>query len=187
MDELKSRAEGIIASTCNTGHKLVWGDGSLDARIAIVGEAPGAKEEELGKPFVGPAGMLLDKELKNAGLNRSEIWVTNVVKCRPIKQTDGSISNRTPTAKEVKQWFYILMEELEIIGPGIIICAGAIAAKLLIRKDFAIMKEHGMWHDGPFRTRIIATFHPAYILRQVGRYRDTAIEAFRSDMRKAAE
>ncbi|MEN6370850.1 MAG: uracil-DNA glycosylase [Armatimonadota bacterium] len=186
MADLKERAMRISPEVCDPGHhKLVWGEGSLVAEVAFVGEAPGDKEEAEGRPFVGQAGKLLDRELKQLGINRNDLWITNAVKCRPVKESAGILVNRTPTAKEIKNWLGPLMEELEIIHPHIIVCLGAVAAKALINKSFALTKERGLWFDGPFDSRIIATFHPAYILRQVGDNWDIAMEMFRQDLRQA--
>lgn len=176
----------MAVETCDVGHdKLVWGDGSLVAEVALVGEAPGDKEEAAGCPFVGPAGKLLDRALEQMGVRRADLWITNVVKCRPVKVSVGTLSNRTPTVKEARQWLGPLIEELEIIHPRIIVCLGAVAAKSLIGKDFALMKQRGLWFEGPFDSRITATFHPSYVLRQVGDAWEVAMEAFRMDLEQA--
>jgi len=188
MAELKERAERAAPAICQAGHSgLVWGEGSLSALIAIVGEAPGDKEEKLGRPFVGPAGRLLDRELERAGLKREQTWITNVVKCRPTRETRAGTINRPPAVKEVHDWLGFLMEELTIISPRVIVCAGAVAASALIHKSFALTKDRGRWFEGPLGTRAIATFHPAYLLRQVGDAWDSSMAAFRSDLRQAAE
>lgn len=187
LDEIKQQAAALVPQVCEPDHGLVWADGPPDAKIALVGEAPGDKEEKLGRPFVGPAGKLLDRELAGVGLDRDDIWVTNVVKCRPTREMGGRMINRAPTAGEVRAWEQLLVEELQTVSPRIIICAGALAAKTLIRRDFALTKERGIWFDGPFGTQAIATFHPAYILRQINEDWDRAIEAFRLDLAQVAE
>jgi len=187
MAELKERAKAIAAEICDPGHsELVWGEGSLAAEIALVGEAPGEKEEAKGRPFVGPAGKMLDRELKRLGLDRKNLWITNIVKCRPVKVSGKILSNRTPTINETRQWLGVLIKELEIIHPKVIVCLGAVAAKALIDKNFALMKQRGQWFSGPFDTKIIATFHPAYILRQTGDNWELAMEAFRIDIKQAS-
>lgn len=186
MNDLGDRAEEMAPEVCEPGHRVVWGEGSLTARIAIVGEAPGDKEEKLGRPFVGPAGSLLEKELENVGIARDEVWITNVVKCRPTRESGGRTINRTPTAKEVRIWQEMLVQELEIISPEIVVCAGALAANTLIHKDFALTKERGEWFHTLFGSAI-ATYHPAYLLRQVGSDWDRTMEEFRSDLRRVAE
>jgi uracil-DNA glycosylase len=187
MAEVKERAEALAGEICGTEHPLVWGEGSLDARIAIVGEAPGDKEEKMQRPFVGPAGRLLDRELEGAGLDRPNLWITNVVKCRPTRSSAGGLVNRPPTAKEVNEWLSLLEEELKVVSPKVIICAGAVAANAIIHKDFQITKERGQWFISPLGPMALATFHPAYILRQLDDGWERAIEAFRSDLHTAAE
>lgn len=110
-----------------------------------------------------------------------------MAKCRPVTYAGGRITNRPPSAREINSWLDPLMEELEIIQPDVILCAGAVAAKTLIRKDFALSKERGRWFDGPHGAHIMATYHPAYLLRLLGQDRDDAMAAFRSDLQTAAE
>lgn len=187
MSELIKRAEKMSSVICLPGHGLVWGEGPLSAKLVMIGEAPGDKEEKLARPFVGSAGRLLDIELELAGIHRESTWLTNVVKCRPVKQTNGGTINRTPTAKEVEDWLGPLMEELEIIEPRLIVCLGAVAANLLIHRNFTLTSERGQWFDGPLKTRIMATFHPAYVLRQGGSSWNETLEAFRKDLKQTAE
>lgn len=187
MEDLTSRAAELAANVCLPGQRVVWGEGALDARIVVVGEAPGDKEEKLGRPFVGPGGSLLDRELELAGIDRRGIWVTNVVKCRPTRETHSGLINRTPTVKEVHEWAPVLEKELDIINPEVIVCLGAVAANALIHGDFRITRERGRWFPTLFGPRTIATYHPAYLLRQVGPSWDSAIEEFRSDLRMIAD
>jgi DNA polymerase len=187
MDELRLRAERMTPAVCEHGRQLVWGEGPLSAKVAIVGEAPGDKEEKLRKPFVGPAGRLLDIELAKAGLRRSDMWLTNIVKCRPVRESSSGMVNRPPTLKESQDWLGPIIEELEIIDPKIVLCLGAVAANTLIHKNFALTKERGLWFEGPSGIRAIATFHPAYVLRQIGESWNETVEAFRRDLREVAE
>lgn len=187
MATLRERAELLAPAVCELERKLVWGEGPINAVAAFVGEAPGEREDKLGRPFVGPAGAFLDRELTRVGLSRDDLWITNVVKCRPTKIEDGRVANRSPNAKEIRAWSEFLMDELAIIRPKIIVCAGAPAAKALIRKDFALTKERGEWFEGPMGTKIIATFHPAYILRQIDPVMDRILVEFRQDLIKVAK
>ncbi|MDO8682876.1 MAG: uracil-DNA glycosylase [Armatimonadota bacterium] len=183
MKELRNRAESFAALSCEPGSTLVWGEGALDAKIAFVGEAPGDYETRLGRPFVGPAGQLFNRELERAGIDRAEVWISNVVKCRPITiSPSGRAVNRAPTRNEVAGWLPYLLEELKIIGPHIIVCLGAIAAMALISRDFAITKQRGQWFDGPLGAKIMATFHPSYILRVTAADGEEQQEAFRTDL-----
>jgi DNA polymerase len=187
MAQARDRAAKTAPKVCEPGRQLVWGEGPVNALAAIVGEAPGDREDKLGRPFVGPAGALLDRELARVGLNRGDFWITNVVKCRPTKPEGGRVSNRPPTVKEIRAWSDLLTEELLIVSPRIIVCMGAPAARALIRKDFAITKEHGEWFEGPFGSLAIATYHPAYVLRQMGQSVDRTLVEFRLDLLKVAE
>lgn len=187
MATLITRAELLAPAVCESGRNMVWGEGRMDALAAIVGEAPGEREDKLGRPFVGPAGALLDRELARVGLNRSDLWITNVVKCRPTRIEGTRLANRPPNAKELHAWTEFLMDELAIVRPQIIVCAGAPAAKTLIRKNFALTKEHGGWFIGPLGSKVIATYHPAYILRQIGPLMDKILVEFRQDLIKVAK
>lgn len=186
MAAIKDEAADLAPAVCGIGHGLVWGEGSLNARAAIVGEAPGDKEEQLSRPFVGPAGQLLDKELERVELRRDDVWITNVVKCRPTRHEGGRVTNRTPSTKEVRQWMGLLERELKIVRPEIIICMGGLAANALIHKDFRIAEERGRWFTSIFGPQAIATYHPAYLLRQLDENWNRTIEEFRSDLRMAA-
>jgi DNA polymerase len=164
----------------------VWGEGSLDARLCLVGEAPGETEARLGRPFVGQAGKLLDRELEQAGIDRSAVWITNVVKCRPVAVSPtGRATNRPPNREEVDCWLPVLMKELAIIRPKVVVCLGAVAAKALIGKTFAITKQRGQWYDGPLDIKISATFHPSYILRTLAAGDKEQEESFRKDLAEA--
>src|SRR5207248_1875622 len=144
-------------------------EGSPDARLGLVGEAPGETEAREGRPFVGRAGRLLDHELAAVGIERGALWISNVVKCRPTREEGGRVANRPPTMREVRAWLPLLEEELDILRPRVILCLGGIAAKALIRPDFGMMRERGTWTEAPAIPRfpwlraISATFHPAYL------------------------
>jgi uracil-DNA glycosylase len=179
MELLRERAMETSATYGNPA--TVWGAGSLDATIALVGEAPGEQERRLRRPFVGPAGQLLDCELAQAGIVRSEIWITNVVKQRPVAMSaSGRPVNRPPEQVEIAYWFPYLLDELAILRPLVIVCLGAVAAKAIIKQEFAISKERGVWFEGPWGSRAIATFHPSYLLRS-----PDGIHLFRQDLAEA--
>jgi uracil-DNA glycosylase family protein len=145
--------------------QVVSGEGNVDARVMLVGQGPGAVEEETGRPFVGPAGMLLDQTLAEAGLQRETLWVTNLIKCRAIKREKGRVVDRTPSAAEVKACRPWLEEELKIIQPEIVVCIGTPAAHALIDKKLKMNEEHGQFREGAHGIRFLATFHPSYVLR----------------------
>ncbi|MBD3369139.1 uracil-DNA glycosylase [Candidatus Fermentibacteria bacterium] len=138
-------------------NRLVFGDGNPEAGIVLIGEGPGANEDRTGKPFVGRAGKLLDKILASIDLNRSKVYITNVVKCRPPR-------NRTPRRDEVTSCLWILEEQVRIMRPGIIIALGASAARTITGMDKGI----GMLRSGLHRFMgypVMATYHPAALLR----------------------
>jgi len=135
----------------------VPGVGPLSADIMMVGESPGEQEDLQGKPFVGPAGQLLNKALEAIGWNRNDVYITNVLKCRPP-------NNRTPLVSEVASCYRHLQKEIELVKPKVIICVGAVAANTLIHPDFRITQEHGVWFENR-GIRMIAIYHPSYLLR----------------------
>lgn len=141
--------------------QVVFGDGNPEARLMLVGEGPGGDEDRIGKPFVGRAGQLLNRILEAAEIPREEIYITNVVKCRPP-------GNRTPVQTEVDACSSYLAKQFKLINPEIVICLGALATRTIIDKSAAITRVRGQWHekDG---IRFIATFHPAALLRDPGK------------------
>jgi DNA polymerase len=154
-----------LGAQCPDGRPPVFGAGAITARLAIVGEAPAERDEATGRPFSGPAGSLLDHLLGRAGLSRDELWLTNVVKCRPVKLDGRFVRNRPPTQAEIRSWADELRQELEAIQPRVVLCFGATAAAAVIRKGFKLTQERGRWFPGPAGSQATATFHPAYILR----------------------
>ena len=142
----------------NPNECFVKGFGPLDARIMIIGEAPGREESEQGKPFVGRSGKLLSILLQNAEINREKLYITNVVKYRPE-------NNKTPNRKECMEWANIfLKKEIEIVSPRVILTLGASATKTLLGENTNITKEEGLVHNYEGKV-VIPTFHPAYLLR----------------------
>lgn len=135
----------------------VPGVGPLDADLMIVGEGPGAKEDEQGKPFVGPAGEVLNDIFKAIGWNRSDIYITNIIKCRPP-------GNRTPRPDEVAKCSQYLVKEIAMVQPKVILCLGSPAANAVIHPDFKITREQGTWFELPNHIMSMALFHPAYVL-----------------------
>lgn len=140
-----------------TRTNCVFGTGLRTARIMFIGEAPGEKEDLSGIPFVGAAGKLLDKYLEVVDISRDDVYIANILKCRPPK-------NRDPLPEEEDACIDYLREQVRLINPKIIVCLGRISAMRLIKPDFKITKEHGMWIEkGGFL--ITAVYHPALLLR----------------------
>ena len=140
--------------------KLVFGDGNPNAELVFVGEGPGRDEDAQGLPFVGRAGKLLTQMIEAMGLQRKDVYICNVVKCRPPE-------NRTPEKDEVAICSPFLLRQLDAIAPKVIVCLGSVAAQTLLETNRGISHFRGEWLD--FRGRkLIATYHPAYLLRNPG-------------------
>ncbi len=140
-----------------TRTNLVFGVGSETAEVLFVGEGPGEQEDLKGEPFVGPAGKLLDDMLAMIGLDRSRIYIANIVKCRPPH-------NRDPQQDEQQSCIGWLERQIDLLQPKIIVCLGRIAAMALIDPGFRITREHGQWFDRGGR-RCMAIYHPSALLR----------------------
>jgi DNA polymerase len=141
----------------STRHKIVFGDGNPKAELVFVGEGPGADEDAQGLPFVGRAGKLLTQMIEAMGLQRKDVYICNVVKCRPP-------GNRQPEEDEVRACSPFLLRQIDTIAPKAIVCLGAVAAKTLLQTNRGISQFRGEWLE--FRGRkLLATYHPAYLLR----------------------
>ena len=143
------------------GKKLVFSDGNKDAKVMIVGEAPGRTEDKLQKPFVGRAGKLLDSLLESINLNRSKVYITNVVNYRPDK-------NRKPTPQEINEFKKLLFKHIEIINPKCILLLGATAATAVLNHIGPLTEVRGKWKNIKITNsyfNILTTFHPAYLHR----------------------
>lgn len=157
-----------------TRTNCVFGTGSKTASLMFVGEAPGEKEDLSGVPFVGAAGRLLDKYLEAVGIDRNEVYIANILKCRPPK-------NRDPLPTEQEQCIGYLREQVKLIRPKIIVCLGRIAAMKLISPGYKITKEHGTFvKKGNFT--LSAVYHPAALLRDPRKKEDMY-----ADMKKIRE
>ena len=142
---------------CQTRNNVVFGTGNRQADIMFIGEGPGADEDLQGEPFVGKAGKLMNMAFETVGLKREDVYIANILKCRPPK-------NRDPLLEEEEACIDYLREQVRIIQPKIIVCLGRIAAMKLIKPDYKITKEHGTWvRKGNFL--MTAVYHPAALLR----------------------
>ena len=163
----KLKAECTCCASCalaSTRTNLVFGCGNEHSRIMFVGEGPGQQEDEQGEPFVGPAGKLLDVELELIGLSREDVYIANIVKCRPPQ-------NRDPLPEEQDACRGWLDRQISLVDPAIIVCLGRISAKALIDPGFMITKQHGQWFEKDGR-KYIATYHPSALLRDVSKRPD---------------
>lgn len=157
MDEQEVRGCrrcGLCRSRTNT----VFGEGNPDAQVFFIGEGPGANEDEQGRPFVGRAGQLLDKMIESMGLRREDVFIANIVKCRPP-------DNREPAPDEVAACTPYLERQLEIIRPKVIVTLGRPASQYMLKTKIPMGRLRGQWHTWR-GIKLMPTFHPAYILRQ---------------------
>ncbi|MBF0356761.1 MAG: uracil-DNA glycosylase [Alphaproteobacteria bacterium] len=171
LDALREALEALEGCALKTtATQLVFADGNPDAKVMFVGEAPGADEDRIGRPFVGQAGRLLDKMLASIGLDRSNAYITNLLPWRPP-------GNRTPTPQEVAQLLPFLERHIELADPQLLVLLGGTAAQAVLAHSEGITKLRGKWFDyatpGLVRpVSALATFHPAYLLRQPAQKRE---------------
>src|ERR1043166_3255437 len=163
LDELRAILDGFDGCALKgTARQLVFADGNPQARVMFVGEAPGRDEDIEGLPFVGRSGQLLDRMLAAIGLDRTGSYIANVIPWRPP-------GNRTPTPQETSICLPFTRRQIELADPDVLVCLGSPAAQALLELKDGIMKTRGRWfnyHTGTREIRAIATFHPAYLLRQ---------------------
>lgn len=159
LEILRSEVAGCFAcdELARTRTQTVFGVGNPNARLCFMGEAPGADEDRLGEPFVGRAGQLLDKMIEACTLSRGEVYILNVLKCRPPE-------NRNPAPEEARNCRGFLQRQLELINPEYICCLGAVAAQNFLQTDTPIGRLRGRVHEHAGR-KVICTYHPAYLLR----------------------
>ena len=159
-DYQKLKEEALKCHRCQLregANGVVMGEGNIDNKIMLIGEGPGANEDRLGRPFVGRAGKLMDKILDAVNLKREELYITNVIKCRPP-------GNRVPNQNEFEACVSILRAEIELIQPKVIVTLGSTATKYLIDPEESITNVRGKWFKRG-NIFILPTFHPAYLLR----------------------
>lgn len=163
LAELEARIQGCLACPLGPGRlRFVFGEGDPKARMMFVGEGPGRDEDLQGRPFVGKAGELLDKMIGAIGLTRGQVYIANVVKCRPP-------DNRVPTGPEAAACLGYLRRQIELIAPGVIVTLGATPLRALVGEGAGITRVRGQWRRVKVGDRdipVMPTFHPAYVLRQ---------------------
>jgi uracil-DNA glycosylase len=163
LEKLKKSISSIKnCSLKNGATNIVFSDGNPKAKIMLIGEAPGSNEDQEGLPFVGRAGILLDKMLASINLDRKKIYISNIINYRPPE-------NRRPTEEELNRYLPFIKKHIEIIDPQILVLLGSTAMNALIGNDVVISKVRGQWIEREFgkcKTSIIVTFHPAFLMRQ---------------------
>ncbi|MEN8212720.1 MAG: uracil-DNA glycosylase [Pseudomonadota bacterium] len=147
---------------CQSRSNTVLGTGDKNARLMVIGEAPGADEDRLGEPFVGRAGQLLTQMLLAAGFPRESVYITNILKCRPP-------GNRNPNAREISACHDYLQQQIQLVQPQLILAAGGVAATSLLQTDEAVGRLRGsIHHYGAAHVPLLVTYHPSYLLRKPG-------------------
>ena len=163
LDRLKKLIRNV--KNCNlqkNAKNMVFSDGNPKSKVMLIGEAPGANEDEEGLPFVGRAGALLDKMLASINLDRKKVYISNIINYRPP-------DNRRPTDEEIKRYLPFITKHIEIINPKILVLLGSTAMNALIGNEVVISKMRGKWIERKFgncKTSVIITFHPAFLMRQ---------------------
>ena len=188
-EEVKEAARGCTdCPLWEIGTQTVFGVGPVNARVMFIGEAPGAQEDKAGKPFVGPVGKLFDEALAHAGIDRSQVYVTNTVKHRPwIAGPSGRQKNRAPKQSEInacRQWH---TREVALVRPEMIVCLGAKAAQEILGRTFKLTQQRGRWHSTDTTAHVLATLHPSYVLIQPRDSYDQVRATFLSDIAMVAE
>ena len=163
LERLKKLINNIRnCSLKDSAKNMVFSDGNPKSKIMLIGEAPGANEDEEGLPFVGRAGTLLDKMLASINLDRKKVYISNIINYRPP-------NNRRPTDEEIKRYLPFIAKHIEIINPKILVLLGSTAMNALIGNQVVISKMRGKWIERKFgncKTSVIITFHPAFLMRQ---------------------
>jgi uracil-DNA glycosylase len=147
------------------GTQTVFGEGTADARVMLIGEQPGHEEDLAGHPFVGPAGRVLNRALAASGIARADVYVTNVVKHFKWEPRGKRRIHAKPSPSEIGACLPWLQAELDLVRPDVVVCLGATAAQALLGPGFRVTKQRGEWVRSPWAPRVLATVHPSSILR----------------------
>src|SRR5688572_24327806 len=166
LAEVRQRAAKCRACPLHRlGTQTVFGEGRADARVLFIGEQPGDQEDRAGRPFVGPAGKLLDEALAKAGIDRADVYVTNAVKHFKWKPAGKRRLHQKPNSREIAACRVWLDTELELIAPDVVVALGATAAQSLMGRAFRVTQQHGEVFTVPWAKGFVATIHPSSILR----------------------
>lgn len=166
LTELKEAMAKVDISIKHCATNMVFGMGNTKADVLLLGEAPGAEEDKQGLPFVGQSGQLLDKVLAAVGLDRTKVYITNILPWRPP-------GNRTPNTQEVALFRPYVLKHISLINPKVVVCLGGTSTKALLQTSDGIMKLHGRWTTTEgISAKIMPTFHPAYLLRSPSQKRE---------------
>lgn len=166
LEAIRKRLEGCeCCSLCRNAKNIVFGEGNPDADVMVIGEAPGAVEDETGRPFVGPAGRLLTDIIeKGMGLKRGDVYIANIAKCRPP-------GNRDPLPEEIRECIGFLQEQIRVVEPKVIVALGKVAAQTLLDTEAPITALRGNFAEYQ-GVRLMPTYHPSYLLHNPAKKRD---------------
>ena len=189
LEELRAAAAGCRACDLwKTGTQTVFGEGSERAEVMMVGEQPGDREDIEGRPFVGPAGRLLDKALEQVGIDRDLVYMTNVVKHFKWRPRGKRRIHQKPNIEEIRACRPWLDSELALVQPRVLVCLGSVAAQALLGRQFRVTRERGRFVESPLAERVTATVHPSSILRAGDdEGRRLAMAEFVEDLRVVAQ
>jgi uracil-DNA glycosylase family protein len=188
LPKLREAAAGCTACPLHeTGTQTVFGEGTSSAEVVFVGEQPGDQEDLQGRPFVGPAGKLLDKALEDAGIDRSKVYVTNVVKHFKWQARGKRRIHQKPNWSEIAACRPWLEAELDVIEPRVLVCLGATAAHALLGRDFRVSRQRGELVESNLAENVIATVHPSSILRADDETREREYQELVKDLKTVAE
>jgi DNA polymerase len=188
LPKLREAAAGCTACDLyKTGTQTVFGEGTRSAEAMFVGEQPGDREDREGRPFVGPAGRLLDEALEDAGIDRTQVYVTNVVKHFKWVGRGTRRIHQKPNWQEIAACRPWLEAELAVVEPRVLVCLGATAAQALLGRKFRVTKERGRPVESELAEHVLATIHPSAILRGEPELRERDYTAFVSDLKAVAK
>jgi uracil-DNA glycosylase family protein len=189
LEKLRAAAAGCKACPLwKSGTQTVFGEGAPRAKVIFVGEQPGNDEDLAGKPFVGPAGKLLDQVLHEVGIDRNEVYVTNVVKHFKWEPVGKRRIHKKPNAREIAACRPWLDAEIDLLKPQVIVLLGATAAQALLGNDFRVTQHRGEMIESPLAPQVVATVHPSSILRMPDAdARHQARKQFVEDLKKVAK
>ena len=189
LDKVRlAAAECKACDLWKTGTQTVFGEGAAPARLMLVGEQPGDKEDLAGRPFVGPAGRILDQALEEAGIDRDGVYVTNAVKHFKWEPRGKRRLHKRPNAAEITACRPWLDREIELVRPRVVVCLGATAAQALLGRAFRVTQQRGEFFPQPEGHLVTATVHPSSILRAPDpAARATELAAFTDDLRQVAK
>jgi uracil-DNA glycosylase family protein len=188
LKKLREAAAGCRACPLHeTGTQTVFGEGLKRARLMLIGEQPGDREDIEGHPFVGPAGRILDQALEQAKIDRADAYVTNVVKHFKWTPKGKRRIHQAPKAEEIKACAPWLEAELDVVDPEVMVCLGATAVKAVIGSKPRVMKDHGAFLESKLGRTAMPTLHPSAILRADPEDRDDAMALLVGDLRRARD